>query len=229
MEKLGGKKNQTGLSSKKTQCFNYWRAMRMIYGCHLVAEPEDSAQDLPSYCSVLPFSERARPRGKPLKEEVKNLLHSSAAGINLCQGKKGSSLCLPSVKVGHSPIFLPIIHLLSFCRLEAPRGPDFILISTVGPDLGSMSFWNINELVMLPFRKVSVLKILEPWGNFSFSSAPAPCPSPCPHQPSSAGASRWGKQCLQRGELQPWSFLALTSLLPALPSSSCHAASIRVP
>lgn len=45
----------------------------MIYGCHLVAELEDSAQDLPSYCSVLPFSWRSRPSGKLLKEEVKNL------------------------------------------------------------------------------------------------------------------------------------------------------------
>lgn len=66
----------------------------MVYGCHVDAESEDAAQHLSSYCSVLPFSQSARLSGKPHKEEVKNLLHSSAAGIDLCQGKKDSSLHL---------------------------------------------------------------------------------------------------------------------------------------
>lgn len=69
------------------------------------AESEDAAQHLPSCCSVLPFSQSARLSGKPHKE-VKNLLHSSAAGIDLCQGKKDSSPHLFSVKVGQSTPFL---------------------------------------------------------------------------------------------------------------------------
>ena len=67
-------------------------------------------------------------------------------------------------------VLLPIVHLPHLCRLQAPWRHDFILISTVGSDLGSTYYWNINWLLMLPFRKASVLQIWELWGNFSESS-----------------------------------------------------------
>lgn len=52
--------------------------------------------------------------GQPHKEKVKNLLHNSAAGINLHQGKKGCSVHLTLVKVGQSTPFSPHSSLTSF-------------------------------------------------------------------------------------------------------------------
>lgn len=102
----------------------------------------------------------------PVEGLLKKRLKTSCTALQLaltCARVKKAPLC----QSGTVSFYLPIIHLLSLHRLQAPQSRDFILISTVGPDLGRMSCWNINDPVMLPFRKISVLQTWEPWGHFS--------------------------------------------------------------
>lgn len=105
-EVRGEKKNQTGLSSKKTQCFNYWRAMGIIYNCHLVSELKDSAQALcPSH------------GGQNLVFLIKKMLKTFCRALQLalaCVRVRKGLLCISFVSKWDSHHFFPHCSHTSF-------------------------------------------------------------------------------------------------------------------